>query len=196
MREGGGGPPASVVQWVRVRKIVTFVPVVAVIAIAAAASLDAFRASRPEGTTGATEQANTPKSEVTTARTSTAPPPPLWEAGLQRRIIRLGHRAPAEWEETRMLDPGSFELTMRLSVPHDANVEVWLRSGTRLRIGLFDRRVPRVCRGQRGRDVCTLVIPLPQENSEEWTLVVAKWSRGKAVVRLTFAFTRVPPPQN
>jgi hypothetical protein len=179
-----------------VRKIVTFVLVVAVIAIAAAASLDAFRASRPEGTTGATEPASSPESEATTARTPTAPPAPIWEAGLQRRVIRLGHRAPAEWEETRMLDPGSFELTMRLSVPHDANVEVWLRSGTSLRIGLFDRRVPRDCRGQRGRDVCTLVIPFPQENSEEWTLVVAKWSRGQAVVRLTFAFTRIPPPQS
>jgi hypothetical protein len=179
-----------------VRKIVTFVLVVAVIVIAAAALLDAFRASRPEGTTGATEPANSPESEGTTARTPTAPPAPIWEAGLQRRVIRLGHRAPAEWEETRMLDPGSFELTMRLSVPHDANVEVWLRSGTGLRIGLFDRRVPRVCKGQRGRDVCMLVIPFPQENSEEWTLVVAKWSRGKAVVRLTFAFTRIPPPQS
>lgn len=177
-------------------KIVTFGLVVAVIAIAVAASLDAFRASRPEGTTGATEPANSPESEATTARSPTAPPPPLWEAGLQRRVIRLGHRAPAEWEETRTLDPGSFELTMRLSVPRDANVEVWLRSGTSFTIGLFGRRVPRDCRGQNGRDVCTLAIPFPQENSEEWTLVVGKWSRGQAVVRLTFAFTRVPPPQS
>jgi len=95
-----------------------------------------------------------------------------------------------------MLDPGSFELTMRLSVPRDANVEVWLRSGMSFTIGLFGRRVPRDCRGQNGRDVCTLAIPFPQENSEEWTLVVGKWSSGRAVVRLTFAFTRVPPPQN
>jgi hypothetical protein len=179
-----------------VRKIGTFVLAVAVIAIAVAASLDAFRASRPEGTTGATEPANLPGSEATTAPTTTAPPPPLWEAGLQRQTVRLGHRAPAEWEETRMLDPGWYELTMRLSVPRDANVEVWLRSGTSFTLGLFGRRVPRDCRGENGRDVCTLSIPLRQENSEEWTLVVAKWSRGKAVVRLAFAFTRVPPPQS
>ena len=107
------------------RKLVTLVLAVAVIAIAVVASLDAFRASRTDGARGAREPVNPPESVATTAPIPTAPPSPIWE-GEHRRVIRLGHRAPAEWEETRVLDPGSYQLTMRLSAPQDANVEVWL----------------------------------------------------------------------
>jgi hypothetical protein len=166
--------------------------VAALIAIAILASLDAFRGREPNESSRATVSAVSTPSATTTTSTTTGSPPPIWE-GEHQRTMRLGPRAGARWEETRVLDPGSYEVTMRLDLPAEADVEVWLQSGAAFTLGLFGRRVPRDCQRLKDRRVCAATVPFPQAHSEEWTLAVAKRSPGRALVHLTLEFARVPP---
>jgi hypothetical protein len=174
-----------------VRKLVSVLLGTALAGIAVAASLDAFRSPSPAETSERTSGAT---SGTTTLGETTAPPSPIWD-GLHERTIRLGQRLT--WEETRMLDPGTYELTFQIDVPHGADVEVSFRSSRAaiVTFGLFGARVPRDCRRHNGRDICSGAFDIEQHHAEEWTLAVRRLSAGRAVVRLQVALTRVPPTQ-
>lgn len=94
-----------------------------------------------------------------------------------------------------MLDPGTYELTFQLDVPHGANIELSFQSSTEALVtfGLFGPRVPRECQRRNGREVCSGGIEIEQHGSEAWTLIARTLSEGRAVVRLQIALTRVPP---
>jgi hypothetical protein len=182
-----------------VRRLVTVLLVTAVAAIAVAASLDVFRSSSPVETG---ERASGPSAATTSVGETTAPPPPFWgdptTGGYHRWIIRLGRSAGAAWEKTMMLDPGTYELTFRISLPRTADVEVSFQStrAATVTFGLFGPRVPRDCTRKNGRDVCSGALEIEQHHSEEWTLTVRKLSARRAVVHLLIAVFRVPPTEN
>jgi hypothetical protein len=174
-----------------VRKLVSVLLMAAVAVIAVAASLDAFRSSSGE----TSERTRSASSGTTSVRQTTAPPPSFWGDGLLYRwTIRLGQRRRT-WEETMMLDPGTYELTFQLDVPHGADIELSFQSSTEARVtfGLFGPRVPRECQRRNGRDVCSGGIEIEQHGSEAWTLIARTLSEGRAVVHLQFTLTRVPP---
>jgi hypothetical protein len=97
-----------------------------------------------------------------------------------------------------MLDPGTYELTFRIDVPRGARIELSFQSTTPARVtfGLFGPRVPRDCRRENRREVCSGALEIEQQRSEEWTLAARKLSAGRAVVRLQLAVTLVPPKQD
>jgi hypothetical protein len=167
------------------RKSVSVSLVVVVAAIAVAASLDAFRSSSPAETR---ERTAGPAPATTSVRQPGGLPAPIWE-GLHERTIRLGRR-PA-WDETRMLDPGTYELTFRIDVRPGADLDVSFRSTRPARVthGLFGARVPRECSRENGRDNCSGAIEIDQQHSEEWTLAALGSANCRATPRRPHAYS-------
>jgi hypothetical protein len=174
------------------RRLLTVAVVAAVVAIAAFAAVDVLRGSSSSGESKG-ERSESP--ETTVSQPPTFPPPlPSWQ-GVHRWTIRLNRRAGIAWRETRVLDPGNYDLTLRIDLPQSVGVDVSFQSGSSFTLGLFGRRVPRNCSRRNERDICTSALEFPQSHSEAWGLVVRKLSKGRAVLRLRVAFTRVPPAQ-
>jgi hypothetical protein len=166
-----------------VRKRLGLLLVVAVAGIALVAAVDALR--------GSSESTVAPGSNAEPHGPSLATPeprPPTWPAQL-RRTLRIAEPVGASWEEIGALDPGSYALSARFNLPHDADVDVWFESVTGSdTIDLLGRGQPRDCRVEEGRDICTTALDFSQSEAEVLRLLARKMSKGSMVVRLRIVF--------
>ena len=158
--------------------------VVAVVGIALVAAVDAFRGSPEQSTATQGGDARARGPILSTPQ----PRPAKWPAEL-RRTIRIDRAVGASWEEFGALDPGSYALTARLHLPHQADVDVWFESATGAdTIDLLGRGQPRHCRVKEGRDTCTTAVDFSLSESEVWKLLARKMSAGPMVMRLRLVF--------
>jgi hypothetical protein len=188
--EGGGGLGSGVSRTVEpeVRRPLTILLAAALIGVAVVAAVDAFHGSSPE-------QSIAPESGTEPREPSVSipePRTPKWPE-LLRRTIRLDRAVGAAWEEFGVLDPGTYALSARFDLPHDADVDVWFESvtgpGT---IDLLGRGHPRDCRAKEGRDVCVTTLEFRQRDAEVLRLLARKLSLGPMVIRLRIAFEQIP----
>jgi hypothetical protein len=170
------------------RRLLTFAVVAGVIGVAGAAAIDVLRDSSPRP--GEDRQAR-----ETTGFQPLPFPPSLatWE-GHHRRTVRLSRVVGAGWEEIRRLDPGSYTLTVRIELPHSADVDVWFESATGDTIDLLGREHLRDCRRLKDRDLCVTRVDVLQDEAEGWRLLARKIFRGPTVMHLRIRFTKTGPP--
>jgi hypothetical protein len=154
-------------------------------AIAALALYDAVRGSSPPGQP-TTQGGDTENPGVVSTPASV----PKWPRVL-RRTIRLERAVGTAWEEFGVLDPGSYALTARIELPHNANVDVWIE-GTRSADGvdILGRGVPPNCELRRGRDVCLTGVDFFQDSAQPLRLLARKLSLGRMLIRLRITFEK------
>jgi hypothetical protein len=183
LRKGGGLRSSAVVQLGEVRKRLGLLLVVAVAGIALVAAVDALRGSS-ESTVAPGSNAEPHGPSLSTPE----PRAPTWPAQL-RRTIRIDRAVGASWEEFGALDPGSYALSARFNLPHDADVDVWFESATGAdTIDLLGRGQSRDCRVRDGRDICTTAVDFSQSEAEILRLLARKMSEGPMVMRLRIVF--------
>jgi hypothetical protein len=168
------------------RRLLTVAVVAAIIGVAGAATIDILRRS-----SSSSDKEQSASRDATVSQTQTFPPPlPSWQ-GTHRWTVRLSRVVGATWEEVRALDPASYALTVRVELPHEAEVEVWFESATGAStIDVLGRGHPRDCRELKGRDVCLTRIDVDQGEAEGWKLVARKMFRGSAVMHLRVVFSK------
>jgi hypothetical protein len=165
-----------------VRKRLGLLLVVAVAGIALVAAVDALRGSSESVAPGSNAERHGP------SLSTPEPRPPTWPAQL-RRTIRIDRAVGASWEEFGALDPGSYALSARFNLPHDADVDVWFESATGAdTIDLLGRGQSRDCRVRDGRDICTTAVDFSQSEAEVLRLLARKMSEGPMVMRLRIVF--------
>jgi hypothetical protein len=114
---------------------------------------------------------------------------PNCASAVRRRIIRLGRGAGSKTVPVEALDPASHPLSVRVDLPHRADVDIWLQdsAGQVIEVLIGDRRAD--CRRHGDRDICLVRYPLlPAHSAGLWTLFAQKLSEGPAVVRAAITF--------
>jgi hypothetical protein len=171
-----------------VRRPLTIALAAALIGIAVVAVVDALRdLSSEQSVAQGSESA--PREPTFSAP---EPPPPKWPEIL-RRTIRLERAVGTSWEEFGVLDQGSYALTARIELPHEADVDVWFESAAgHDTIDLLGRGQPRDCQANEGRDLCVARVDVRQGEAEVLRLLARKLSLGRMVIRLRIAFEQTP----
>jgi hypothetical protein len=171
-----------------VRRPLTILITATLIGIAVVAAVDALRGSSSEKPAAQGSGTEPPEPTVSTPE----PSAPKWP-DLLRRTIRLDRAVGASWVEFGLLDPGSYTLSARFNLPHDADVDIWFESVTgSSTIDLLGRGHPRDCRAKEARDVCVTTLEFRQRDAEVLRLLARKLSLGPMVIRLRIAFEKIP----
>jgi hypothetical protein len=171
-----------------VRRPLTILLAAALIGIVVVAAVDALRGSPSKQSIAQGTGTEPREPSVSTPE----PRRPKWPE-LLRRTIRLDRAVGTSWEEFGVLDPGSYALSARFNLPHDADVDIWFESvtgpGT---IDLLGRGQPRDCQPKKDRDVCVTTLEFRQREAEVLRLLARKLSLGPMLIRLRIAFEQVP----
>jgi hypothetical protein len=170
-----------------VRSRLTILLAAALIGIAVVAAVDALRDSSPKQPIAHGSGTEPSESTLSTSEPST----PKWQQVL-RRTIRLDRAVGTSWEEVGLLDPGTYALSARFNVPHDANVDIWFEDVTGSTIiDLLGRGQPRDCRANAGRDVCVATVDFKVSEAEVLRLLARKLSLGEMRLVLRIDFQRI-----
>lgn len=111
---------------------------------------------------------------------------------IRRRLVRFGREADTKRVTVEALDTSILPLTVRIDLPHGAEIDVWMQESTGTRIDVLGRARRSDCERHGARDVCLVRYGLlPGNSAGVWSLFVRKPSKGTAVVRLAIAFGAV-----
>jgi hypothetical protein len=168
-----------------VRRAITVLLAVCVGAIAALAAYDALRgsSSSEDSTRQATDTEN-PGAVSTPASVPKWPP-------LLRRTIRLERPEGAAYEEFGELEQGSYALTARVELPHNANIDVWIEATASAGVvNILGHGAPRTCEERRRRDVCLSRVDFVQRRGQPLRLLARKLSLGRMLIRLRIEFEK------
>jgi hypothetical protein len=112
---------------------------------------------------------------------------------VQRKVVALGPGRDADAVQVEALNPGTHTFTVRVALPHAAQVTIALRDefGAVIRV-LDDEIGRRDCHRHGETDVCVYHFPILATHSPgNWRVVIRKTSPEPATVRFRSAFEAV-----
>ena len=169
------------------RRRLTILLAAALIGIAVVAAVDALRDSSSEQPIAQGSGTEPSEQSLSTAEPST----PRWPQ-VFRKTIRLDRAVGTSWEEVGLLDPGTYALSARFKVPHDANVDIWFEDVTGSTIiDLLGRGQSRDCRAKEGHDVIVATVDFKQSQPDVLRLLARKLSLGEMRIVLRTNFQRI-----
>lgn len=114
-------------------------------------------------------------------------------SAVRHRVFRFGAKPGVRTATVEALDVTSHPLTIRITLPRRAQIDVWMQETPGGTLDVFDHEHRDACSRRGARQSCVVRFGLLEGKSAGlWTAYVRKLSVGPARVRISFAFE---PPQ-
>lgn len=110
-------------------------------------------------------------------------------SAVRRRVFRFGAKPGVSDATVEALDVTTHPLTIRITLPRRAQIDVWMQETPGGTLEVFDHKHRDACSRPEAHQSCVLRFGLLEGKSAGlWTAYVRKLSVGSARVRIAFAF--------